>query len=73
MHYDNNGTGRDSYIYQNNGGNSIYSYPSQQKKKTSINTGVKHYPSKNKHRPIGGKVLRYFNNGSGRDSYIHFD
>ena len=44
MHYDNNGTGRDSYIYQNNGGNSIYSYPSQQKKTASVNVGVKHYP-----------------------------
>lgn len=43
IHYENNGTGRDSYIYSNNGGFTITSKPTQYVKPTSLRTGLKMY------------------------------
>ena len=65
--YSNNGTGRDSYIYGNNGGNTTYTFPSVQNKPTGITISN---PYRRNNLRVEGKAPRYIQNGSGRDSYI---
>ena len=66
--YSNDGTGRDSYIYGNNGGNTAYTLPSIQNKPSSLM--MKRHFSKRTNQAVQGKAPRYVQNGTGRDSYI---
>ena len=66
--YNNNGTGRDSYIYGNNGGNTILSLPAMQLKPSSIKLGGAKTAV---NCMIEGRPSRYVTNGSGRDGYIY--
>ena len=65
--YSNDGTGRDSYIYGNNGGNTTYTFPSVQNKPASIQF---QNPYRRYNCRVAGKAPRYIQNGSGRDGYI---
>ena len=78
--YNPNGSGRDTYIYSDNGGFTVAHQPSQQ---PPIGTSFLPLPlligtfgSPSKHpiavkRPvINSKTLNYHSDGTGRDSYI---
>ena len=67
--YNNDGLGRDSYIYGNNGGFTVFTNPSSQLKPSSIRLGGGGNYSR-KEQPVHGKAPRYIQNGGGRDSYI---
>ena len=74
--YNNNGSGRDSYIYGNNGGNTTYSFPRAQNQPASIRLGggglsacAVRYTSVGC-KGVEARPTRYVQNGSGRDSYI---
>ena len=74
LHYHTNGSGRDSYIYGDNGGFSVLH------KASSLNDGPgtmyspKQYISKGSQQvklsPAKGHPIHYVHNGQGRDSYI---
>ena len=68
--YQNDGSGRDSYIYNNNGGNTV---PNDLK--GTLNSGAimgKKMPESIQRSPsIQSKCLFYQVDGTGRDSYIH--
>jgi hypothetical protein len=70
-HYAVDGTGRDSYINQDNGGN-FPGYVPQGRGKFELGT----FASNRQHRPksvfIEGKPLHYIGDGSGRDCYIMY-
>ena len=71
IHYNNNGSGRDSYIYTNNGGFTAKAQGAMFPKPGSMLAEKKMGPSAAlKYSPSSGKPIRYNNEGTGRDSYI---
>ena len=70
-HYGVDGTGRDSYINENNGGN-FPGFVPQGKGKFEIGT----FSNKREHRQkslfIESKPLHYIGDGTGRDCYIMY-
>lgn len=72
IHYHNNGTGRDSYIYSNNGGFSIENKGTIFPKPGNMEVEKRMGPSASlKFSPSNGRAIHYNQDGSGRDSYIH--
>ena len=69
IHYNNNGTGRDSYIYTNNGGFTIHHSGSAMSNCGSMLTSKRPIPAM-KFSPHNGHAIGYNNDGSGRDGYI---
>ena len=70
--YKTNGTGRDTYIYNDNGGfNKMYA-PRQQAKPGGFLPGLDHkqFYQKEKHPHIHSKPIQYPQDGSGRDTYV---
>ena len=67
--YNTDGTGRDSYVSMNNGGFTMTNSPSICAKPSTFTSPIRK-------RSIGGGVgspgrpVHYYQNGSGRDSYI---
>ena len=71
IHYQNNGGGRDSYIYSNNGGFTVKHSGSMFPKPGSMLQAKKMGPSvAMKFAPLNGKPVHYNNDGTGRDGYI---
>ena len=74
LHWNPNGTGRDSYIQSNNGGFTIYHQGSGfDKPGTMRSTFVTRSPMKNVGALQKQKPYHYVTNGTGRDTYIHFN
>jgi hypothetical protein len=71
IHYQNNGTGRDSYIYSNNGGFTIKHsgsmFPKPGSMLVSKNNGS---PGGMKYAAMNGRPIHYNTDGTGRDGYI---
>ena len=65
--YNPNGSGRDTYIYVNNGG---FTSPKEQNVQPGIGSFTSPKQSSFKMPTINSKSIHYNNNGSGRDSYI---
>jgi hypothetical protein len=67
LKYNRDGTGRDSYIYQDNGG-----YYPKSKEIILIKDPGSFYITKSTHHTFSilSKPKKYNNNGTGRDSYI---
>ena len=70
IHYENNGTGRDSYIHNNNGGFTATYEPTMYNKPSSITLGDKFRHRRPRGQEISSKPLHYQHNGTGRDGYI---
>ena len=71
IHYQNNGGGRDSYIYSNNGGFTVKHQGAMFPKPGSMMSEKKMGPTAAlKFSPTNGKPMRYYNDGTGRDGYI---
>ena len=70
--YVNNGTGRDSYIYNNNGGfNAAYSPAKGLSLGTNMYVGKSQAGQRSDIYPrFGGKQINYNHDGTGRDGYI---
>jgi len=68
--YKTNGTGRDTYIFNNNGGFSIMHQPQSYQKPGTFLPSVSRYREKSP--VIHSKAVNYRQNGTGRDSYIMF-
>ena len=66
--YNTDGTGRDTYIGFNNGGNTASYNPTLQAKSGLFRSPGSHF---RRGDGSGGKKLHYQVDGSGRDSYIH--
>ena len=69
-HYNANGGGRDSYIFNNNGGFSVPNTNSYQAPLGSMNRGGRPYKYHSPKRQIEGRPIHYINDGTGRDTYI---
>lgn len=70
IHYEQNGTGRDSYIQNNNGGFTARYEPTVFDKPSSISLGNKFKNKRNGGKEIQSKPIHYRHNGTGRDGYI---
>ena len=74
VQYKTNGTGRDTYIYCNNGGYSDVSYgPNVYAKPGRMLPQLRYEGSAEKKPYIDSKAVHYRQNGSGRDTYILFN
>jgi hypothetical protein len=69
LKYANNGQGRDSYIYSNNGGFTTYHKGSVFEKPGTMRQ-VHHVPSRYRLSPTKSKPYHYTQDGRGRDTYI---
>lgn len=68
--YHNDGTGRDAYIFNDNGGFSVMKKPREQNKPGTLhNAYIRRYNSKPRPR-LEAKPFKYLADGSGRDAYI---
>lgn len=72
IHYEQNGAGRDSYIYNNNGGNT-YSEPRFEFPGSRLVGGAHAYRKGPGYAAIGAAPYHYHQNGTGRDGYIAVD
>jgi len=70
-HYGVDGTGRDSYINFNNGGN-YRGFLQQGKGKFEVGTFVHQKQHRQKSVSIQGRPLHYIGDGTGRDCYIMY-
>lgn len=71
IHYKQNGTGRDSYIYGNNGGFTMLSQPTKFDKSGHM-TSMR-YSHKKNYSSVASRAMHYKQDGSGRDSYIYYN
>ena len=73
--YNTDGTGRDTYIHFNMGGNTTANFPTQQAKGGGFTPQKTGFAPQNVARAGAGgspaKRLHYHVNGTGRDTYIH--
>jgi hypothetical protein len=66
-----NGTGRDTYISMDNGGNFLHYAADKQPLRGTIGFGDRRFNSKPKINPsYETKKISYYCNGTGRDNYI---
>ena len=72
--YQPNGTGRDTYIYNDDGGFNKMKEPRSQFHPAGFLPGLDHskYFQKEKHPYIHSKPIQYPQDGSGRDTYVKF-
>lgn len=68
--YRSNGTGRDSYIYNNNGGFAVNRQPGSVHDSGSMHSPVKKV-NRSKMSPVQNRPVHYMCDGSGRDGYIY--
>ena len=74
FNYRTDGSGRDSYIYSNNGGftihNQTYRMPSPGKMNGNSPGSKQATQGRRRVSPVQGKPVQYVSNGTGRDGYI---
>lgn len=71
LHYNTNGTGRDSYIYMDNGGFSLPDFGQPMGSPGTMKPDLPYRPPyPHKLKPIQSRPIHYVQDGQGRDSYI---
>lgn len=68
LFYNPNGTGRDNYIFLNNGGHAAATMENKQPEVGTMRLTETHFYYKSPY--IHSKPVQYISNGGGRDSYI---
>lgn len=72
IHYQINGTGRDTYIFNDNGGFAHMKEPRPQFHPAGFLPGGDHFKrfAKEKHPHLHSKPIKYNQDGTGRDTYV---